>query len=91
VATVPKDLRRFLDGRADVEAVLQRVGHATYDVVFVDAGGEWTHWVVDSEEAAAALAEAAGVPLHSEWTDVLSRRVNDDNPWADPNGQRRAL
>jgi hypothetical protein len=91
VAALPKDLGRFLDGRADVEAVLQRVGHATYDVVFVDAGGEWTHWVVDSEQAAAALAEAAGVPLHSEWTDTLSRRVNDGNPWADPHGQRRAL
>jgi len=91
VAGVPKDLRRFLEGRSDVEAVLQRVGHATYDVVFVDAAGEWTHWVVESEEAAASLAEAAGAPLHTEWTDTLSRRVNDGNPWTDPKGQRRAL
>ncbi len=58
---------------------------------FVDGGGEWTHWVVESEEAAASLAEAAGAPLHREWTDTLSRRVNDGNPWADPKGQRRAL
>lgn len=91
MAGVPKNLRRFLEGRRDVEAVLQRVGHETYDVVFVDGGGEWTHWVVESEDAAASLAEAAGVPLRSEWTDVLSRRVNDGNPWADPKGQRRAL
>ncbi len=91
MAGVPKDLRRFLEGRRDVEAVLQRVGHATYDVVFVDGGGEWTHWVVESEEAAASLAEAAGAPLHIEWTEPLSRRVNDGNPWADPKGQRRAL
>jgi hypothetical protein len=91
MAGVPKDLRRFLEGRRDVEAVLQRVGHATYDVVFVDGSGEWTHWVVESEEAAVSLAEAAGCPLQREWTDSLSRRVNDGNPWADSKGQRRAL
>jgi hypothetical protein len=91
MAGVPKDLRRFLEGRRDVEAVLQRAGHATYDVVFVDGAGEWTHWVVESEEAASTLAEEAGTPLHTEWTDALSRRVNDGNPWADPKGQHRAL
>ena len=69
----------------------ERVGHATYDVVFVDGDGEWTHWVVESEDAATALAEAAGAPLHTEWTDALSRRVNDGNPWANPKGQHRAL
>jgi hypothetical protein len=91
MADVPKDLRRFLDGRADVEAVVQRVGHQTYDVVFVDGAGEWTHWVVESTDAAAALAEAANVPLRDDWTDTLSRRVNDSDPWADPNGQHRGL
>ena len=50
MAGVPKDLRRFLDGRSDVEAVVQRVGHETYDVVFVDGAGEWTHWVVESND-----------------------------------------
>ena len=50
MAGFPKDLRRFLDGRADVEAVVQRVGHQTYDVVFVDGAGEWTHWVVESTD-----------------------------------------
>jgi hypothetical protein len=91
VAGVPKDLRRFLDGRSDVEAVVQRVGHETYDVVFVDGAGEWTHWVVESSDAAAGLAEAAGVPLHDDWTDTLSRRVNDSDPWKNPHGQHRAL
>jgi hypothetical protein len=46
MTSLPKDLRRFLEGRHDVEAVLQRVGHATYDVVFVDGAGDWIHWVV---------------------------------------------
>ena len=91
MTAVPKDLGRFLEGRADVEAVLQRVGHRTFDVVFVDAAGDWTHWVVESEEAAAELAQSAGVPLRHEWTDALSRRVNDRDPWSDPKGQHRAL
>jgi hypothetical protein len=91
MAGVPKDLRRFLEGRRDVEAVVQRVGHETFDVVFVDGAGEWTHWVVESSDAAASLAEAAGVPLHDDWTDALSRRVNDSDPWKDPKGQHRAL
>lgn len=91
MATVPKDLARFLEGRTDVEAVLQRVGHRTFDVVFVDGAGDWTHWVVESEEVATDLAQAAGVPLNTEWTDALSRRVNDHDPWSDPRGQRRGL
>ena len=91
MAGLPKDLRRFLDGRADVEAVLQRAGRGTFDVVFVDGAGEWAHWVVESEEAAAALAEEAGVPLQRDWTPTLSRRVNDHDPWKDPRGQHRAL
>jgi hypothetical protein len=91
MAAVPKDLGRFLEGRSDVEAVLQRVGHRTFDVVFVDGAGDWTHWVVESEEAAEELAQAAAVPLRREWTDALSRRVNDRDPWSDPRGQHRAL
>jgi len=91
MTAVPKDLGRFLEGHADVEAVLQRVGQRTFDVVFVDGAGDWTHWVVESEEAAKDLARAAGVSLRHEWTDALSRRVNDRDPWSDPMGQHRAL
>ena len=90
VGSVPRDLRRFLDGRPGVEAVLQRAGHATYDVVFVDAAGEWTHWVVASPEAARALADAASVTLHEGWSEELARRMSEHDPWTDPNGLRRA-
>jgi len=88
--SVPRDLQRFLDGREGVEAVLQRTGHATYDVVFVDGAGEWTHWVVASPDAARALAEAASVTLHDGWSEELSRRMSEHDPWADPHGLRRA-
>jgi hypothetical protein len=87
---VPKDLRGFLAGRDGVEAVLQRTGHRTYDVVFVDGRGEWTHWVVESPEAARALADAASVTLHEGWSEELARRTSEHDPWADPQGQRRA-
>jgi len=90
-ASVPKDLQRFLAGRDGVEAVLQRTGHRTYDVVFVDAAGEWTHWVVSSPEEARDLSAAAGVTLHESWSDELARRMSERDPWSDPNGARRAL
>ena len=89
-AVVPKDLRRFLAGRTGVEAVLQRAGHLTYDVVFVDATGEWAHWVVESPEAARALAAAASVTLHESWSEELARRMSEHDPWTDPRGLRRA-
>jgi len=89
-AGVPKDLRRFLTGREGVEAVLQRAGHRTYDVVFVDAAGEWTHWVVESPDAARALAGAASVTLHESWSEELARRMSEHDPWTDPQGRRRA-
>ena len=87
---VPKDLRRFLTGREGVEAVLQRTGHRTYDVVFVDGDGAWTHWVVESPDAARALADAASVTLHESWSEELARRMSENDPWSDPRGQRRA-
>jgi len=90
-ASVPKDLRRFLEDRSGVEAVLQRTGRRTYDLVFVDAGGEWTHWVVPSPDAARDLAAAAGVTLHESWSDDLARRMSERDPWSDPKGSRRAL
>ena len=89
-AGVPKDLHRCLEGRDGVEAVLQRTGHRTYDVVFVDAAGEWTHWVVESPDAARALAGAAAVPLHEAWSEELARRMSEHDPWTDPRGLRRA-
>ena len=50
----PADLRTFVVLRPDVEAVLQRCGRETYDLVLIDLDGNWTRWVFPSEEAAAA-------------------------------------
>jgi hypothetical protein len=90
-AAVPRDLRAFLQGRTDVHAIHQRAGLRTHDLVIVDADGDWIHWVVESDDAARALAEAAGMTLHEGWNDELAKRVNNRDNWKDPSGRRRAL
>ena len=42
MAGTPLELRRFAQLRSDVEAVLQRCGLGTYDLVLTDALGNWT-------------------------------------------------
>ena len=87
----PTELRRFVQLREDVEAVLQRCGIDTYDLVLIDFLGNWTRWVFPSEEQAAEAAEALDVPLHREWDARMVRRMNRRDHWNDAGGQRRAL
>jgi hypothetical protein len=89
--TVPKEARAFVASRHDVHAVVQRIGADTFDLVLVDADGNWDRWVVPSEEAANGMAEALGVTAHDGWTDDLSKRMNRRDHWNAPGGQRRAL
>jgi hypothetical protein len=88
---VAAEVRRFVQLHNDVEAVLQRSGLRTYDMVFVDADGNWTRWVYTSEEAAAAAAESLEVPLHRGWDERMARRMNKRDHWNQPGGQKRAL
>jgi hypothetical protein len=88
---VPSDLRRFTMLRSDVEAVLQRCGRQTYDLLLIDAGGNWTRWVFTSEEAARTVAGSLEVPLHEGWDDRMAKRMNRRDHWNEPGGQRRAL
>jgi hypothetical protein len=85
------DLRTFVALRTDVEAVLQRCGLGTFDLVLVDPAGNWRRRVFLSEEAAAAAAEALGVPVHRGWNERMARRMNRRDHWNEPGGQRRAL
>jgi hypothetical protein len=85
------DARRFADVHREVEAVVQRIGHDTWDLILIDADGAWDRWVVESKEAAVAAAEAAGAPVHDGWTDALSQRVTRRDEWRTPGGTRRAL
>jgi hypothetical protein len=84
------ELRTFVALRPDVEAVLQRCGLRTYDLVLVDPQGNWTRWVFTSEEAAAAAADDLQVPLHRGWDERMSRRMNRRDHWNEPGGQQRA-
>lgn len=88
---VPSELRTFVTVRPDVEAVLQRCGIDTYDLLLIDLDGNWTRWVFPAEDLAVAAADDLGVRLHREWTERMVRRMNKRDHWADPEGQRRAL
>ena len=93
MATVraPSELRKFAMLRQDVEAVLQRCGLDTFDLILVDLEGNWTRWVFPSKEAAEAVVQGLEVPLHEGWDARMLRRVNKRDNWNKPGGQRRAL
>jgi hypothetical protein len=88
---VPTELRRFVQLRPDVEAVLQRCGRETFDLLLIDLDGNWTRWVFTSDRVAREAATDLGVPLHEGWDDRIARRMNGRDHWNDPGGQRRAL
>ena len=89
----PSELRRFAALHPDVEAVLERCGRDTFDLVLIDSSGAWTRWVLASAEEAEALVQQLGVPMHHGWEEDprMARRMNRDDPWSDPRGIRRAL
>ncbi|HEV8419716.1 MAG TPA: hypothetical protein VGR13_00015 [Actinomycetota bacterium] len=87
----PEELRTFVIYRPDVEALIQRCGLDTYDLLLIDLQGNWTRWVFPSEEEAIAVADLLGVPLHRGWDDRMTRRMNKRDHWNEPGGQRRAL
>jgi hypothetical protein len=85
------DMRRFIGGRAGLEAVVQRIGLETWDLILVDADGAWDRWVFHTQADARTAAEAAGAAVHEGWTDELSQRVTHRDEWRTPGGTRRAL
>jgi hypothetical protein len=89
----PSELSTFVRLRYDVEAVLQRCGRETYDLLLIDVDGNWTRWVFTSEEAAEAVAGDLGVPLHHGWEedDRMAKRMNKRDHWNVPGGQRLGL
>lgn len=90
--SLPIDFRRFATSREGVEAVIQRLGAATYDVILVDGAGNWTRAVVASEAAALAACEDLGVTAHMGWEGhELAQRMNELDAWSTPGATRRAL
>jgi hypothetical protein len=87
----PSELRKFVTYQPDVEALLQRCGLDTYDLLLIDFQGNWTRWVFMSEEEAVAVVDNLGVPLHRGWDERMTRRMNKRDHWNEPGGQKRAL
>jgi hypothetical protein len=85
------ELVRFVQLHVGVEAVLQRCGEQTHDLVLVDVEGNWNRWVYQSEGAAVEAADRLDVPLHRGWDDRMSRRMNRRDHWNVAGGQRRVL
>jgi hypothetical protein len=88
----PSALREFVKLRLEVEAVLQRVGLRTWDLVLIDADGNWIREEFGSEEAAEACARYLGIRVSRGWEDPrMARRMNKRDHWNRPGGQRRAV
>jgi hypothetical protein len=77
--------------RTDVEAILQRCGKDTWDLILVDPEGNWTRWVFVTKEQAEEACRDMRIPMHEAWDARLSQRFNRRDHWNQPGGQRRAL
>lgn len=84
----------FTQSRPGTEAVTQRIGAHTAQVILVAPSGEWLREVVASLEDAHGLCERLGVAHHDAWPDALRRtftayqRSPEDWAWA-PYPERR--
>ena len=89
----PTALRKFVMLHPEVEAVLQRCGLATWDLVLVDVDGNWTRGVFPSDTVAEAVCADLGIRMHRGWEEDprMARRMNARDHWNTPGGQRRAL
>jgi hypothetical protein len=88
----PSALRDFAKLHREVEAVLQHVGRATWDLLLVDVDGNWVRDELESEKEAEAVCRELGIRMHRGWDDPrMARRMNARDHWNAPGGQRRAL
>ena len=89
---IPPDVRRFAQEGRDIAGVIQRIGVDTFDLLLIDAEGNWTRMVTTSKEAAESAAMELGIEPHDGWDDdELAKRMNKRDHWNTPGGQRRAL
>jgi hypothetical protein len=61
---VASSLREFVKLRPQVEGVLQHVGRETWDLVLIDATGDWVRDVLPTPEAAREVAGSLGIRVH---------------------------
>jgi hypothetical protein len=69
------DAAEFAGAHPGTEAVTQRIGAHSVQVVLVAPSGEWMRSVVTSPEAAGRLCEQLAVACHEGWPDELRRKV----------------
>ena len=86
-----RDAKRFAEVHGPLDAVLQRVGRRTFELILIDSRGEWIPTVFDSEEVARAAAGELGATLHEGWSEDLAHRVGGRDAWASVDARRRAL
>jgi hypothetical protein len=89
---VPAELRRFASEHQGVDAVIQRIGLDTWDLLLIDAEGNWTRAVYLTRDECEEAADQLDVTVHEGWDDEsLAKRMNRRDHWNEPGGQRRAL
>ena len=89
---IPEDARKFATGRSGVDAVVQRIGLDTWDLLLIDVDGDWTRMVTTTKEAAEASAKELGATPHDGWdADDLAKRMNRHDDWSTPGGPHRAV
>jgi hypothetical protein len=89
---IPDDVRSFAAAHDKVDAVVQRIGLDTWDLLLIDGDGNWTRMVTTSKESAEAAAKDLGADLHDGWdADELAKRMNRRDNWNEPGGVRRAV
>jgi hypothetical protein len=90
--SIPSRLREFVKLRPQVEGVVQAVGLRTWDLLLIDAEGNWVRGEFPSREVAHEVAERLGIRSHDGWDDPrMGRRMHRRDHWSTPDGQRRAL
>jgi hypothetical protein len=91
VPQVPWSFREFAQQHPEVEAVIQHVGLATWDVLLVDVTGLWVREEFPTREDAQRACDASGVRSHDGWGEPrIARRMSARDHWSTPDGQRRA-
>ena len=85
----------FAQARPGTEAVTQRIGAHSAQVILVAPSGEWLREVVASLEEAHALCERLGLAHHDTWPEGLRRAMTSyrrsPEDWARaPYPERRA-
>jgi len=81
---VNEELRSWVEGREEVDAVAIRIGLNGAQLVLVDSTGEWERWVYPSPDEAAEVAGALEIPLHAgQYPEEVRVRMNRHRRSAD--------